>query len=35
MRTSVEMNANVALMQFFLAAAAALIGRADEASAAR
>ena len=35
MRKSVEMNPNVALMQFFLAAATALSGRADEARAAR
>ena len=35
MRKSVEMNPNVALMQFFLAAATALSGRADEARTAR
>ena len=35
MRKSVEMNPNVALMQFFLAATTALSGRADEARAAR
>jgi len=35
MRKSVEINPNVALMQFFLAAASALSGHADEASAAR
>lgn len=35
LRKSVEMNPNVAIMQFFLAAASALSGRIDEASAAR
>lgn len=35
LRKSVEMNPNIALMQFFLAAASALSGRTDEASAAR
>jgi hypothetical protein len=35
LRKSVEMNPNVAVVHFFLAAAAGLSGRTDEASAAR